>query len=147
MLQLFEVSLQRLYLVLLFIRAIFPFFYQKQKVMGVGLPVLFVPKLPLIFFFFFFEKNFRLISFMLLSGLSSSIINFFTFPEKTLKTSSCYVQNSLTETLECCFLKINIANNKHCKIVHNNLKIELKQRHGHWVRESLFYKRKNIPWP
>ena len=47
---------------------------------------------------------------------------------------------------ECYFLKINIANNKHCKTMHNNLRIELMQWQAHRLKGSLVDNKKNIPW-
>ena len=46
---------------------------------------------------------------------------------------------------ECYFLKINIANNKHCKTMHNNLRIELMQWQAHRLKGSLVDNKKNIP--
>ena len=37
---------------------------------------------------------------------------------------------------ECYFLKINIANNKHCKKGHNRLRIQLMQWQAHRLRGS-----------
>ena len=34
---------------------------------------------------------------------------------------------------ECYFLKINISNNKHCKQVHNNLKIKSRGREKNFL--------------
>ena len=46
---------------------------------------------------------------------------------------------------ECYVLKINIANNKHCKKMHNNLRIELMQWQAHRLRENLVDNKKDIP--
>ena len=46
---------------------------------------------------------------------------------------------------ECYVLEINIANNKHCKKMHNSLRIELMQLQPHRLRGSLVDSKKNIP--
>ena len=47
---------------------------------------------------------------------------------------------------ECYFLKTNIANSKHCKKMHNNLRTELIQQQSHRLRVSLVASKKSIPW-
>ena len=46
---------------------------------------------------------------------------------------------------ECYVLEINIANNKHCKKMHNSLRIELVQLQPHRLRGSLVDSKENIP--
>ena len=43
-------------------------------------------------------------------------------------------------------LKINIANNKHCKKMQNNLRIQLVLWQAHRLRGILADSKKNIPW-
>ena len=45
------------------------------------------------------------------------------------------------------FYKINIANNKHCKKVHTNLKIESMQWQAYSLKGSSFDNNKNIALP
>ena len=48
---------------------------------------------------------------------------------------------------ECYFLKIGIAYDKHCKKMHNNLRIELMQWQAHRLRGSLVDNKKSLLWP
>ena len=54
---------------------------------------------------------------------------------------------SNSKRLKVILLKIKISKNKHSKVIHNNLKIELMQWQGHRLRGSSFDNKKNISWP